>query len=296
MIPARILTGLLFILFIGACATDTGTTVAEPSAPGTDSERLATVLALQPEERQARYSQRHPQQTLEFFDIAPGSKVVEVLPGGGWYSPILAAYLGAEGELIGVDYPLSIWSNFSFAGKEFIARREQWVDTWPDTAVDWPGDDKATVTANRFDTLGEEMTGTVDAVLFVRALHNLNRFENKGGYRSQALTETLRILKPGGVVGVVQHAAPESAAEKGVDGSRGYLKQSNVIALFEAAGFEWVADSAINANPKDVPDESDIVWRLPPSYNGSGDDPERKAAVDAIGESNRMTLLFRKPV
>ena len=294
-----ILTGALSVVLLAGCAID-GTTTADASAAlptsKVDNERLAAVLALQPEERQARYDQRHPQQTLAFFDIAPGSRVVEVLPGAGWYSPILAAYLGAEGELIGVDYPMSIWSNFSFASEEFIARREQWVDTWPATAADWPGDEKAVVTANRFDTLGDELSGTVDVVLFIRALHNLNRFESVGGFRTQALTETLRILKPGGMVGVVQHAAPEAADDSWADGSRGYLKQAQVIALFEKAGFEWVAESAINANPKDIPAESDIVWRLPPSYNGARDDPERKAAMDAIGESNRMTLLFRKPV
>ena len=96
------------------------------------------------------------------------------------------------------------------------------------------------------------------------------------------------------MVGVVQHRLPESAAAEGADGSRGYLKQSDVVAAFEAAGFELVASSEINANPKDVPGAEDIVWRLPPSLNGSAEDPEKREAMKAIGESDRMTLLFRK--
>ncbi len=293
----RTLASLLCPLALTACITDMQSTTdaaAEPIA-AVDSARLASVLSMQPESRQARYVHRHPQATLEFFDIAPGSIVVEVLPGAGWYSPILAAYLGEEGTLIGVDYPMSIWSNFSFASEAFLEKRSAWVDTWPATSADWPGDAKATVTAARFDSLGDDLTGTVDAVLFIRAMHNLNRFEDVGNYRSDALAETHRILKPGGTVGVVQHAAPEGAADDGVDGSRGYLKQSDVISLFEAAGFELVATSDINANPRDVPGEDDIVWRLPPSFNGSRDNPELKAKVTAIGESNRMTLLFKKP-
>ena len=87
---------------------------------------------------------------------------------------------------------------------------------------------------------------------------------------------------------------PEDAPDEGADGSRGYLKQSQVIAMLEKAGFELVASSEINANPKDRPGPEDIVWRLPPSLNGSKDDPDKRAAMTAIGESDRMTLLFRK--
>ena len=78
-------------------------------------------------------------------------------------------------------------------------------------------------------------------------------------------------------------------------GGNGYLKKGFVIELIEAAGFEFVAESDINANPNDQPSEDDFVWRLPPSYSTTGDDPELRAAVDAIGESNRMTLRFVKP-
>ena len=102
------------------------------------------------------------------------------------------------------------------------------------------------------------------------------------------------MLKDGGLVGVVQHRAPESASDEWANGSRGYLKQSAVIAMFEDAGFQLVARSEINANPKDQPGEEDIVWRLPPSLRTSQENPELREAMLAIGESDRMTLLFRK--
>jgi predicted methyltransferase len=140
------------------------------------------------------------------------------------------------------------------------------------------------------------MDGTADAVLFVRALHNLNRFEKQGGFLTSALADTLAVLKPGGVVGVVQHKAPAGRSDEWADGSRGYLNQSMVIARFEAAGFEYLGASEVNLNPADVPAEDEVVWRLPPSLQMSKNNPELTAKYEAIGESNRMTLLFRKPL
>ncbi|NNL57739.1 MAG: methyltransferase, partial [Pseudomonadales bacterium] len=122
-----------------------------------------------------------------------------------------------------------------------------------------------------------------------------NRFEQRAGMRSAALAEVYDLLKPGGVVGVVQHQAPESADDSWAAGQNGYLKRSAVISMFEQAGFELVASSAMNENPKDQPGASDYVWRLPPSLRGSKDDPAQLATVTAIGESNRMTLKFIKP-
>ena len=139
------------------------------------------------------------------------------------------------------------------------------------------------------------MHGSADAVLFIRALHNLSRFEDKGGFRTQALADANALLKPGGVVGVVQHMAPPGRSDDWANGSRGYLNKATLISQFEAAGFEFVASSEINRNPKDVPAEDDIVWRLPPSLNTSRDNPELREKYETIGESNRMTLLFRKP-
>ena len=114
-------------------------------------------------------------------------------------------------------------------------------------------------------------------------------------YLTEALNESHALLKPGGIVGVVQHQGPEANDDDWAQGSNGYLKKSLLIAKFEAAGFEFVKESPHNENAKDVPSNEDIVWRLPPNLGTSKDNPELQAQMEAIGESNRMTLLFKKP-
>jgi predicted methyltransferase len=151
------------------------------------------------------------------------------------------------------------------------------------------------IDAFQFGALPERFEGALDAALFIRALHNMARFEEKGGFLTASLIETKTALKPGGIVGVVQHMAPEDEADDWADGSAGYLKKSVVIGQFEAAGFEFLGDSDINVNPLDQPTSEDIVWRLPPTLSGSADNPELAEQMSAIGESSRMTLLFKKP-
>ena len=141
----------------------------------------------------------------------------------------------------------------------------------------------------------EKYHGTADVVFFPRVLHNLANFESKGGFLTTALADAFTALKPGGTFGVVQHHARDDMSDEFADGSHGYLKKSFVIAQAEAAGFEFVAESDINANPKDQPTEEDIVWRLPPTFATSEDNEELRAEYAAVGESNRMTLKFRKP-
>ncbi len=256
---------------------------------------LDAILAAQPPETRARYDARHPRETLEFFGIKPGMTVVEALPGGGWYSKILLPVLGADGHLIGADYAQSMYPLFGFFDAAFIAAKKTWTTTWTAEAQTWRGDDAATVSAFVFGSLPSAMAGSADAVLFIRALHNLARFEAKGNYLTIALADAHKVLKPGGVVGVVQHLAPEQAPDSWADGSNGYLKKSFVIDKLTAAGFEYVGDSPVNLNPADQPTAEDRVWRLPPSLSTSKENPELQARYRAIGESTRMTLLFRKP-
>lgn len=260
------------------------------------SESYATEIAAAVESRtaeeQARDVYRHPAQTIEFFKVAPGMKVAEALPGGGWYSKVLARYLGSEGALYGINYPDDMWPRFGFMSQEtidnFIARTAKFspmIAEFTDNGIATDG--------FTFANIPDELAGTVDRVLAIRALHNLNRFEDEAGTMTMALTGMHKLLKKGGMVGVVQHRLPE-AATTATQGQRGYLKQSDVIAAFEKVGFKLVALSEINANPLDKPSEKDIVWRLPPSFNGAGDDEAKRAAMAAIGESDRMTLLFKK--
>jgi predicted methyltransferase len=260
-----------------------------------DNERLASVVAAQSEEMQARYVFRHPQETLEFFGIAPGMTVVEALPGGGWYSKILVPYIGQDGRLIGADYSGDMYPLFGFFSDEQLAEKKTFVQDFPTKASAWAGDDGAPASAFELGLLPEEMKGTADAVLFIRALHNLARFEGEGGFLSAALQNAYDVLKPGGIVGVVQHQARDEKPDEFADGSHGYLKREFLVAKMADAGFEFVAESDINMNEKDQPADTDIEWRLPPSFATSRDNPELKAELEAIGESNRMTLKFRKP-
>jgi len=264
-------------------------------AGGPATEKLSAVLAEQPEEVQARYTYRHPAETLEFFGIVPGMTVVEALPGGGWYTKVLLPYLDPEGSLIGADYSRDMYPLFGFFGEDFLKEKETWVADFTADAQGWSGDDGASVKAFVFGSMPEEMKGTADAVLFIRALHNLARFEGEGGFLSTALQDAFDILKPGGIAGVVQHEARDGMSDEWAGGQNGYLKKSFMIEQMQEAGFEFVAGSDINISGKDQPTEDDIVWRLPPSLATSKDNPELKVEMEAIGESNRMTLKFRKP-
>ena len=255
-----------------------------------DKTRLAQVLDAQPDETKARYEWRRPAETLAFFGIEPGMTVVEVLPGRGWYTGILADYLGPDGALIGADYPLDMWPNFNFGTPEFIEERRAWGDEW---VAKWTGIDRPELQAAQLGELPDDLDGAADAVLFIRALHNLSRFEEEGGFLSRGLADVYAALKPGGIVGIVQHRAPDEHSLESARGHRGYMNRADVIQKLEAAGFELAASSDINANPADHPSESDIVWRLPPSLRL--DDESQRQKNQAIGETNRMTLLFRKP-
>ncbi|GAA5316667.1 MAG: class I SAM-dependent methyltransferase [Candidatus Pelagadaptatus aseana] len=257
-----------------------------------DDNRLQTVLASQTPEVQSRYPYRHPQQTLEFFDVKPEMTVVEVLPGRGWYSKILMAYLGPEGHLIGADYSIDLLRNFSFFSEQMLQNKLNWTSQWPKKARSWVADG-AEVSGFQFGSMPAELNSTADRVLFIRAMHNLNRFDP--AYLKAALAESFMALKSGGILGIVQHQASETKSDEWANGSRGYLKQSYVIEQAELAGFTFIEASDINHNAQDQPGADEVVWRLPPSLRGSKDNPEYRAKMIAIGESNRMTLKFSKP-
>lgn len=258
-----------------------------------ENAALKAIIDARSEEDRARDPYRNPADTLAFFQVAPGMTVAEGLPGRGWYTRIIAPYLGADGAIYGVNYADRMWPLFSWVTPEIIAQRIAATAAFPTMVADMT-DSGVSAAGFTFEAVPDELKGSVDRVLLIRALHNLNRFEAQAQTRSRALASVHAMLADDGMVGVVQHRAPESATDEWADGSRGYLKQSAVIQMFNDAGFELVAESDINANPKDQPGADDIVWRLPPSLRGSKDNPERAAAMQAIGESDRMTLLFRK--
>lgn len=291
----------MFVMLVGLALVACQPATDEPATeklvteePVAEFDALGAVLDAQAEDMRARYPHRHPRETLEFVGIEPGMTVLEGLPGGGWYSRILVPYLGSEGKLIGADYSLELYPNFPFATEEFMANQANWTTDFVAGAAAW-GDDGASVVAFHFGSMPEELRGTADVVFFPRVLHNLARFEPVGGFLTAALADVHAVLKPGGTFGIVQHHARDDMSDEFADGSRGYLKKDFVIAVVEAAGFEFVAESDINANPADQPTAEDIVWRLPPTLATSRDNPELMEEYKAVGESNRMTLKFRKP-
>lgn len=254
-----------------------------------DKEKaMQAALDAQSDDHKARYNARHPGETLAFFGIEPGMTVAEALPGGGWYTKVLAEYLGGEGTLYGVNYQDSVWTSFGWS-EDRVASSIASTAAFPGNVAQW-NSNGITAEGFTFGTVPDSAVGTADAILFIRALHNLNRF-NETGVRDEAIAAAYAMLKPGGIVGVVQHRAPENASDDWAVGSAGYLKPSAVIAMFTEAGFTLDGSSEINANANDNPTEDDVVWRLPPSY-ALGEDS--KDAMDAIGESDRMTLRFRK--
>ena len=233
---------------------------------------------------------RHPKETLRFFDVRPGMTVVETLPGRGWYSKILVPYLGPSGHFIAANYTLDISAKI-FGGR-WQAMRQRFED-WPQTFPEWLAslvDDPPNISTYHITEAPNSLSNSVDRILFVRSLHHLNRFDPK--ILDQAANESFRLLKRGGIVGVVQHRAPKENRLGWADGSNGYLHTARVVEAFENAGLKLIASSEINANGRDRPTENDKVWRLPPTL--SGDDEQQRQAAINIGESDRMTLKFQK--
>ena len=229
----------------------------------------------------ARDAYRHPDETLAFFRVRPGMTVVDYLPAGGWYTRILVPYLGESGQYIALNPDVSDGSESQRKSMGNLA------GTFPEKAAGWTGVPAAGILAYNSDGLPEKRMGTVDRALIFREVHNLVRYGWFGGELDRLHT----LLKPDGMLGIVEHRAKPDAPDAYVDGSKGYMREADVIKTVEAHGFELVGNSQINANPKDPADWPKGVWTLPPSLSQGDADRDRYLG---IGESDRMTLLFRK--
>jgi len=282
------------VLLVAGCENSADTPSAD-SAADEASAKLDAVLDAQTAEVQARYKYRHPKETLEFLGVKPGMTVADTL-AGSYYSNILLPYLGDEGSLIGVSYSMPHRALDYADDPERMARYQAWPTTYVEEATMWRGEGKTNVSAFLFTEMPEEVKGTVDVFLLFRAMHHLNKYEDKVGTRTQAFSDIYAALKPGGIVGIVQHRAAEDRDDEWAKGFNGYIKQAPLIENMKAAGFEFVGSSEINANPKDQAGEGDYVWRLPPRLAGSEEGSEKRAQMEAVGESDRMTLKFRKPM
>jgi predicted methyltransferase len=226
----------------------------------------------------ARDTYRHPTETLTFFGVKPTDTVVEIWPGGGWYSEILAPLTSARGRY----WAVGMWP----AQQAWLTRMQ---------AKDATTFAKAQVAAFPAFEAGQPRVpdGSADVVLTFRNVHNwrMGYQRDKQDYSAEAFRQMYVMLKPGGTLGIEDHRLPETA-DTARELKSGYMKVSTVKRLAEAAGFKFVAASEVNANPKDTADWPDGVWTLPPTLALKDVD---RAKYMAIGESDRMTLKFVKP-
>ncbi|MFD2167399.1 class I SAM-dependent methyltransferase [Thalassotalea euphylliae] len=233
------------------------------------------------EANQQRDEFRKPHQTLAFFGVKASDKVVEIMPGGGWYTEILAPMLKDEGQLVAAHFPEATTSKYRKRSRDnFEKKLADNKDVYGKVVVaDF--DANASVDAK---------TTEADVVLTFRGLHGLQN----GGNLASAFAQFNQMLKKGGTLGVVQHQAPE-----GYDivetSKKGYLPKSHVVSVATAAGFELVAEGYFHNNPLDRIVADGVqggVWSLPPSLRVENDADKEK--FKKVGESNRMTLLFKK--
>ena len=217
---------------------------------------------------------RNPAATLAFFDVKPTATVVEIWPGGGWYTEILAPYLAQGGGAYIAAAPANRLSGMTKLSDADAARYGK-------------------IRTANFPILNSGGTpvasDSVDIVLTFRNVHNWMMGDKP--YEGEAFKEMYAMLKPGGTLGVVEHRLGEKA-DVALEKKSGYVKVSTVRRMAEAAGFRFVGSSEINANPRDTKDYAEGVWTLPPTFTLKDKD---RAKYAAIGESDRMTLRFVKP-
>ena len=266
-----------------ACLAAFAATAAEP--PVTDAGTLATldkVLAgdHRSDENRARDRYRHPKETLQFFGFRQDMTVMEVSPGGGgWYTEVLAPALREHGEYVAAAWDPNSTSEYAKKNSKKYADK---LASRPDLY------DRAKVTALQApNALKPVPDGSVDMVLTFRNIHGW-----MGDDAADAMFKAMyAALKPGGILGVVEHRAK---ADKPQDpkAESGYVREDYAIAMIEKAGFKLIGKSEVNANPRDTADHPKGVWTLPPTLQGGDVDRDKYLA---IGESDRFTLRFRKP-
>ena len=232
------------------------------------------------EANRARDKNRHPKETLEFFGLRQDMTVMEVSPGGGgWYTEILAPTLREHGQYIAASWDPNSTSEYvktnskKFADK--LAARPDLYDRAKVTALQAP------------NALKPVPDGTVDMVVTFRNIHGW-----MGNDSADAMFKAMfAALKPGGILGVVEHRAKTDKPQD-PKAKSGYVREDYAIEMIERAGFKLIGRSEVNANPKDTADHPEGVWTLPPTLELGDVDREKYLA---IGESDRFTLRFRKP-
>jgi predicted methyltransferase len=250
------------------------------SATGLLTARLDEVLAgsWRSDKNKARDQYRHPKQTLEFFGVEPASTLIEITPGGGWYAEILAPLLKDNGSYVAAVAKPKKPEGEAAQDKSALQKMFE-----ADTAE--YGEAKTVEFDSKAPSFGAP--ASADTVLTFRNVHNWVMADTA----PLMFKAFFDVLKPGGTLGVVDHRAAAGADLEKIKKS-GYLPQDYVIKLATDAGFRLVAQSEINANPKDTKDYEKGVWTLPPTLELGDQDKDKYLA---IGESDRMTLKFTKP-
>lgn len=280
---------LVAAALLGACAAPPPPAPEPaPAAPRAPPRDEATASAIEQAlagahrsaESRSRDADRHPLETLLFFGIKPDMRVFEFSPGAGWYTEILAPLLADHGKLVVLQPAAS--------DNAYIARTQQaYVDKLAALPATYGKVTIGTLQASYAVVAESPPGGGADMVVTVLDLH---AWLNLG--KAQEFIARMRDeLNPGGILGVVDHRADPAKAPD-PRATNGYVNEEYAIALITAAGFELVARSEVNANPKDTKDYPQGVWTLPPDYRMGNRD---RAKYEAIGESDRFTLKFRKP-
>ncbi len=259
----------------GAAATQSPEATEQATAAALD--RILAGDQRSPEHR-ARDVYRHPKETLIFFGIRPDMRVVEVWPGTGWYTEIIAPLVHARGKYYAALEPVNPGSEFTTrAAQAFRAKLAARPDLYGGAELTTLGPGSGDIAA----------PGSIDMVLTFRNLHNWMA----EGWAPEALAAMYRALKPGGILGVTDHRG-NAGLPQNPRAPSGYVNEDYAIRLIESAGFRLVAKSEINANPRDTKDYPQGVWTLPPTFRLGPTDHDKYAA---IGESDRFTLKFVKP-
>lgn len=284
---SRSATPLLCALLLGACVLSPAFSAyaSDPASPATEraakaNPTLDAAIAgnWRDAKNTARDMYRHPRETLSFFGVAPDQTVIEITPGGGWYSEILAPYLSAEGHYIAAIAKATDPNSYGGRNNKALADKFAADGTRYGKAKTVEFDAKAPVFG---------APGSADTVLTFRNVHNWIDAETAPAY----FKAFFAVLKPGGTLGVSDHRAKSGTDLQKMKDS-GYLTEELVIKLATDAGFKLDAKSEVNANPKDTADHPNGVWTLPPTNRHDASDD---AKYKAIGESDRMTLRFVKP-
>ena len=292
---------LLPALLLLACAEPASQSIAEPAtekvsdsaaavdlaAPAvmTTSDLIQSALAgsHRSAENKARDQYRHPMETLSFFGLQSNMRVVEISPGGGWFTEILAPVLAKSGSYVAVmNDPEKAGSE---RAKAYYTQQNMELEAKFKANPELYGTPSVIGIDMKAPILGA--AGSADMVVTFRNVHN---WVGQGAEKAM-FSAFFDVLKPGGVLGLKEHRAA-AGTDAAVSAKSGYISEEAVIAMATSAGFVLKAKSEINANPKDTRDHKEGVWTLPPSLALGEVD---KAKYLAIGESDRMTLLFVKP-